>query len=172
MTIQFLRIQIAILQDKRLSNTQKMLLGLIVGFGARGCSMGNDSIGEVLGVNPKYIGELLAGLLGYDLIEIHNGQSRYRKIYFRKKQEVEPESTSGNNGPTHRKNQSYSPKKPEHIRSIGKNKGARPSADADTHGETQAADTTDYDLYDACARSLTRDADPVEVDEILKGMPQ
>lgn len=173
MTIEFLKIPIQVLQDTRLSNTQKMLLGLIVGFGKRGCSMGNPALAELLHIETTWVSKLLAELESLGLVRIVNPQSKYRRIYFGEKPKVNDDSTLEKNTPTLEKSPRYFGEKPKHIRRIGKNKGLRPSADADTRGENHAGQNdTDWDLYDQCARSLTHDADPAEVEELLRGMPQ
>lgn len=162
MPIKYVRIPIEILQDRRLSSTQKILLGLIVGFEKKNkvMKMGNKSIGSVLGVNPNYVGELLAYLESLELVRIVNPQSKYRRIYSGKKPIVEQDSTHEENRATHGKNPTYSGKKPRHIGRIGKNKGLRPSAGADTgdgNGDGK------HDTTDLATLSATRDATPEDI---------
>ncbi len=102
--IQFIKIPVAILKDRRLSSTEKVLLGLVAemsrerkdGTDGRGLRMSNGSIAEILGVDPTYVSKILIKLEADKRITIDNGQSRYRKIYFGRKSTVKPDSTLEN----------------------------------------------------------------------------
>jgi hypothetical protein len=172
MTIDYIRFPIAILQDKRLSWTQRAILSLVMAFGEKGCSMGNPALAELLGIESTRVSKVMAGLKSLGLVRIVNPQSKYRRIYFGEKAKVNDESTLAKKTPTLAKKPRYFGEKAKHKVKEVKEKGLRPSASADTRGEKPTDDDTDYDLYDACAQSLTRDADPAELDEIFKGMPQ
>jgi hypothetical protein len=172
MTIDYIRFPIAIIQDPRLSWTQRAILSLVMAFGKKGCSMSNPALAELLHIESTWVSKLLAELESLKLVRIVNPQSKYRRIYFGEKPKVNTDSTLEKNTPTLEKTPRYFGENSKHKVKEVKEKGLRPSADADTCGEKPPADDTDYDLYDACARSLTHDADPAELDEIFKGMPQ
>jgi hypothetical protein len=185
---QFSHIRQSILYDDRLNCAEKIFLGMVHGFTfnkkgeptGKGLFIGNSGIGRIVKLSASSVSRMIARLGPKDedhenslgLIRIDNAQSKYRRIYFAASSIVEDDSTLPENEPTLPPSARYFAAGSKHKGIEGKDKGLRPSAGADTCGEKPSADDTDWDLYDQCARSLTRDADPAEVEELLRGMPQ
>ena len=88
MTLDYLHIPVAILKLRDLSLRQKLLLGLVVSFGDKGLCIGNRELGDILGVLPTRVSELLYDLEAKGYVEIKNRHSRYRTIYYRPKSTV------------------------------------------------------------------------------------
>jgi len=87
----------SLFQCSNLCDKQRLILGLIISFGDKGLRMSNGGLGELLGINLRYAGDLINDLLAKNYIKITGRQSKYRKIYFQKNLEVKtillPEKT-------------------------------------------------------------------------------
>lgn len=78
--IEYIKIPASILGRTDLSNTAKMLLGLIEGFGSNGLMLSNPQLARVFHTHPNHITRLLIEIKNY--IRTENPQSRYRKIFY------------------------------------------------------------------------------------------
>ncbi len=79
----------AILKLKGYTLREKLLLGLAGNFNGKGLRASNAELGELLGIQPSWVSDLLCNLERKGCIEIANRQSRHRVIYFRRKPEVD-----------------------------------------------------------------------------------
>ncbi len=80
--IEFITIPSDILGRADLSDKAKMLAGLIKSFNGKGLFMGNDELGRSICASADHISKLLGVLKLKGLVEIQNGQSRFRKIFY------------------------------------------------------------------------------------------
>lgn len=113
--IDYVRIDNEILTRKDLSSTEKIVLGLIKNFNAKGLRLPNSEIAKLVGTKPKTVTIILSRLQDKGWIRIENSQSKYRQVYFRTESEVKPgllpnkvgskkNSTSDSNIPTSENN--------------------------------------------------------------------
>jgi len=71
-----------------LPDKAKLLLGLITSCNSNGLRLPNEKLGRLLATSGKNISRLIGILEEKELITIKAGQSRWRKIYLRKNEEV------------------------------------------------------------------------------------
>lgn len=79
--IGFIIVPGAVLEDAALCDKQRLLLGMVMGFGANGLWLSNGKLGNLLHIHPNYVSRLIADLEARGYVEIKNRQSRYRIIY-------------------------------------------------------------------------------------------
>ena len=89
MTLDFVRIPVAILQIEELSLTQKVILGLVTSFNSKGLRLSNSELGEVLNISANRVSKSLGDMKRKGYIKIHNGQSKWRQIYLVENPEVD-----------------------------------------------------------------------------------
>jgi len=88
MTLDYLRIPIAVLRLPDLNLREKLLLGLIISFNSNGLKMNNHSLGEILDVGSSQVSRLFTDLQSKNYIQIKNAQSRHRQVYFAQNSKV------------------------------------------------------------------------------------
>lgn len=105
--LDYIRIDADIL-GLNLSGTEKLILGAVKNLNGRGLMLSNAELARLLNSKTDTISKAIGRLESKELIHFDNRQSRYRRIYFGKKSEVEgaelrkktqskPESTSEKN---------------------------------------------------------------------------
>lgn len=117
--IDYIRVDIDILQRQNLSNTEKLILGLIKNFNSQGLCLGNNAIGQLVKTRPDTVSKIISKLESQKEISIENAQSKYRRIYFGEKPKVEEpkaDSTLENNPPTLENNATYFGENSKHNR--------------------------------------------------------
>ena len=125
--IDYIRVDADILLRQDLSSTEKLVLGLIKNFNSKGLRLSNGEIGRHIGSKPDTVTGIIRSLKDKHLIEIKNGQSRYRGIFYSAlKSGVKSNSTPENNRATPDYNRVYSGEKSGHNRSNKKNKTPTP----------------------------------------------
>ena len=89
MTLNFIIIPTAVLRIKNLNIRQKVLLAMVISFNEQGLTMGNERIGELLGIWPCRVSGLLKDMQLKNYVQVDNPQSRYRRIYLSKSAKVD-----------------------------------------------------------------------------------
>lgn len=95
--VEYITVPATVLRRSDLCDKAKLLLGLISGFNGSGLCMGDKEIADTFGISLDRAGRLVAELRSKGLIKIVNPQSRYRKIYSVKNNEVEQHKSGENN---------------------------------------------------------------------------
>lgn len=72
-----------------LSSTEKLILGAVKSLDGKGMMLSNDELARLLNSKPDTVSKAIGRLESKKLIHSENRQSRYRRIYFGKKSEVE-----------------------------------------------------------------------------------
>lgn len=88
MTLEYVKIPVAVLELDGLCLAQKILLAMVLSFSNRGLKMSNAALGKLLNIRPDTVSKMLADLAAKGYIEIANKQSRWRVIYFGEKSKV------------------------------------------------------------------------------------
>ncbi len=76
-------------EDRTLSNTERLLLGLIMSFDAKGLMLSNQKLAKIFHKHPAHISGVISKLTRLGYVRVENAQSRYRKIYFQENLKVE-----------------------------------------------------------------------------------
>jgi len=115
--IDYIKIDSDILKRQDLSNTEKMILGLIKNFNSKSLTMSNVTIGQLVGARPDTVSKIISKLQSQKDIKIQNAQSKYRRIYFGENSKVEERKTDSTldlNPSTLEKNATYFGEKSKH----------------------------------------------------------
>lgn len=113
-----------------LSDKAKMLLGLVRGMNAKGLTVANDELAEVLCIHENSVSRLLTDLGRKNLVKIENPQSRFRRVYSNASVTVEGASTQTLALPTQTPALPYSNASVRHKEVNKRKKGRTPRKDS------------------------------------------